>query len=308
MRDVYNRTVVLVTARKRSLRRLCFYTCLSHSVHKGMVSQHALQQVSGGGGIPACIAGFQAQNGGGSWGVWPTPKGEVEHALRQMPPPDSYCWGWYASYWNAFLLRNAMVWTSFCASYSLSQTYVIFTPIFISSSWLAHRNINAMVTTICSTSVQIEHPTCQQSHACPMPVLVISANNIKFDKTTWRQASSFSVGMGACNWTGALIHKWDCGKAKFSEPIKWQDSNTPTTTPYKAFSRALLLWGGNVRGAAGSNKSKHLEYTAYFWKGNINNISDFSWVITLSPPDLCFYPTGGLFKPCFCSNQWCIQV
>ena len=57
-----------------------------------------------------------------------------------------------------------------------------------------------------------------------------------------------------------------------------------------------------MRGVAGSDKSKHLEYTAYFWKGNINNIADFSWVITLSPPDLCFYPTGGLFKPCFCSN------
>ena len=37
-----------------------------------------------------------------------------------------------------------------------------------------------------------------------------------------------------------------------------------------------------MRGAAGSDKSKHLEYTAYFWKGNINNIADFSWVITLS--------------------------
>ena len=23
------------------------------------------------------------------------------------------------------------------------------------------------------------------------------------------------------------------------------------------------------------------------------NIADSSWVITLSPPDLCFYPTGG---------------
>ena len=54
-----------------------------------------------------------------------------------------------------------------------------------------------------------------------------------------------------------------------------------------------------MRGAAGSDKSKHLEYTAYFWKGNINNIADFSWVITLSPPDLCFYPTGGLFKTMF---------
>ena len=43
-----------------------------------------------------------------------------------------------------------------------------------------------------------------------------------------------------------------------------------------------------MRGAAGSDKSKHLEYTAYFWNGNINNIADFSWVITLSPPDLFF--------------------
>ena len=96
--------------------------------------------------------------------------------------------------------------------------------------------------------------------------------------------------------------------AKSSKPIKWQDSNTPTLTPYKAFSGALLLGGANVRGAAGSDKSKHLEYTAYFWKANINNIADFSWVITLSPPDLCFYSTAGLFKPCFCSNPWCIQV
>ena len=36
------------------------------------------------------------------------------------------------------------------------------------------------------------------------------------------------------------IHR-DCGMAKSSEPIKWQDSNTPTLTPYKAFSGALLL-------------------------------------------------------------------
>ena len=55
----------LITARKRSLQRLCFYTCLS--VHRwGVVSQHALQVVSqhalqvSGGCIPACLAGFQA--------------------------------------------------------------------------------------------------------------------------------------------------------------------------------------------------------------------------------------------------------
>ena len=39
----------------------------------------------------------------------------------------------------------------------------------------------------------------------------------------------------------ALVMLRDCGMAKSSEPIKWQDSNTPTMTPYKAFSGALLL-------------------------------------------------------------------
>ena len=67
-----------ITARRRSLRRLCFYACLS--VHGGgvlsqhalqVVSQHALQQVFRGGGIPACLAGFQAHPGGKFRGVWP---------------------------------------------------------------------------------------------------------------------------------------------------------------------------------------------------------------------------------------------
>ena len=83
---------------------------------------------------------------------------------------------------------------------------------------------------------------------------------------------------------------------------------TPISIPYKAYTGALLYWRWKCWGAAGSHKSKHLEYTAYFWKGNINNLANFSWVITLSPPDLCFYPTGGPYKPCFCSNPWCIQV
>ena len=54
-----------------------------------VVSQHALQQVSRGSGIPACLAGFQAHTQGGSlggsgWGVSkPTPKGEVEGDLVQ---------------------------------------------------------------------------------------------------------------------------------------------------------------------------------------------------------------------------------
>ena len=43
-------------------------------------------------------------------------------------------------------------------------------------------------------------------------------------------------------WPAPEVHlDRDCGMAKSSERIKWQDSNTPTTTPYKAFSRALLL-------------------------------------------------------------------
>ena len=74
----------------------------------------------GGGGIPACLAGFQAHTQGGSlggsgWGVpgqgvsRPTPKGEVE-GYWGVPGlggcvetcPDGYCCGRYASYWNAF--------------------------------------------------------------------------------------------------------------------------------------------------------------------------------------------------------------
>ena len=38
----------IFTARKCSLRRLCFYTCLSVHGGGGVVSQHALQQIWGG--------------------------------------------------------------------------------------------------------------------------------------------------------------------------------------------------------------------------------------------------------------------
>ena len=52
-----------------------------------VVSQHALQQVSRGeGGIPACLAGFQANTQGGSLGgsgPGPQPRGEVEGDLVQ---------------------------------------------------------------------------------------------------------------------------------------------------------------------------------------------------------------------------------
>ena len=82
------------------------------------------------GGIPACLPlgvsrptprgklrglarGFSRPTPGGGLqthtclGVSrPTPRGDCvsQHALRQTSPlMDSYCHGWYASYWNAFL-------------------------------------------------------------------------------------------------------------------------------------------------------------------------------------------------------------
>ena len=122
-----------IAARKRSLRRLCFYTCLSFCSRGG--------GGGGEGGIPACLAGLQAHTqvggwrvwpGGGvgglkahtqgvGWGVWPRGRGSPgphpggvsrptlgggvsQHALRQTPQSaDGYCCGRYASYWNAFL-------------------------------------------------------------------------------------------------------------------------------------------------------------------------------------------------------------
>ena len=53
------------------------------------------------GGLQAHTQGsLQAHTQGGlqahTWGV-------SQHVLRQNPPADGYCCGWYASYWNAFL-------------------------------------------------------------------------------------------------------------------------------------------------------------------------------------------------------------
>ena len=110
-----------------SLRRLCFYTCLS--VHGG-----------GGGGYPSMHCRSPGPHPGGklrglAWGVvsrptpggsppgphWggvsrPTPGGlqaHTQHALRQAYSPtavDGYCCGWYASYWNAFLFLSNGFW------------------------------------------------------------------------------------------------------------------------------------------------------------------------------------------------------
>ena len=68
------------TARKRSLRRLCFCTCLSFCPRGGCLLLGGL--VPGG----ACSGGDACSRG--------VPGGD---------PPNAYCCGRYASYWNTFL-------------------------------------------------------------------------------------------------------------------------------------------------------------------------------------------------------------
>ena len=70
------------------------------------------------GGIPACLAGFQAHTKGGKLrglargspgphlGGSPGPHpGRCIPACTEADPPNGYCCGQYASYWNAFLYR-----------------------------------------------------------------------------------------------------------------------------------------------------------------------------------------------------------
>ena len=89
-------------------------------VSGGVVSQHALQQVSRGvGWYPSMPCRILSPHPGGKFrgltsrgespgphpgGVSrPTPKGVSQHAQRQTPPMATAA-GQYASYWNAFLL------------------------------------------------------------------------------------------------------------------------------------------------------------------------------------------------------------
>ena len=71
------------------------------------------------GGVPGAREGAWSRWGGGawSWGV-PGPRGVSGRGEEGLvlggawswgvpggdAPPDGYCCGWYASYWNAFLL------------------------------------------------------------------------------------------------------------------------------------------------------------------------------------------------------------
>ena len=130
---IAHRRMQFITARKRTLWRLCFYTCLSFCPQGGVVSQHALQVVSqhalqhfSGGWYPSMPCrwypsmpcsrspgGSPGPHQEGSWGVWPggglhthTRGGLRAHTQGvSSPPVDGYCRGRYASYWNAFLLR-----------------------------------------------------------------------------------------------------------------------------------------------------------------------------------------------------------
>ena len=117
--------ILVITARKRSLQRLCFYTCLSvilftgrgvHGRRRAWVGVcvgrggHAWQGGMCGRGVcmaggmygrGACVAGGQAWQGG--------VHGRGCMGVHGREPPDTVRYGRsmrgrYASYWNAFLL------------------------------------------------------------------------------------------------------------------------------------------------------------------------------------------------------------
>ena len=131
--------VCYFTARKRSLGQGNIFAPVCHSVHRGGVCSwgvwsregppdpHPRGKLRGITSRPTPkgeIEGdqIQAHTQGGHWGgsdpgphprgklrgirSRPTPTGEIEG--DQVQPPDDYCCGRYASYWNAFLF-------SFCS-------------------------------------------------------------------------------------------------------------------------------------------------------------------------------------------------
>ena len=85
--------MIIITARKRSLGQGNIFTPVCHSVHSGGAW-------SGGGssGPGGCLVLWR----GLLPGVVPGPGGCLVETPR---PPDGYCCGRYASYWNAFLLH-----------------------------------------------------------------------------------------------------------------------------------------------------------------------------------------------------------
>ena len=131
----------VLTTRKRSLRRLCFLHVSVILSTRGLVSQHALQVVSqhalqvsrgwypnmpcrspgphpggklrglaGGGGVSRPTPrGLQVHTQGSV--SRPTPAGGSPACTEADTPPDGYCCGQYASYWNAFLFVMRFVLT-----------------------------------------------------------------------------------------------------------------------------------------------------------------------------------------------------
>ena len=68
---------------RNEVPKVIFYRCVS--VHRGLLSQHALQQVSRWGlGIPACLAGFQAHSQGGSLGICPVGRSPGPHSRWKL--------------------------------------------------------------------------------------------------------------------------------------------------------------------------------------------------------------------------------
>ena len=111
---IKNTSKGIVTARKRSVRRLCFYTCLSVILFTGGgrgTCMEGMGHVAGG-----CMAGGSihvrgaSMAGGCMHGGGACMMGHAWRACHTRPPPDTTRYGpslrgRYASYWNAFLFE-----------------------------------------------------------------------------------------------------------------------------------------------------------------------------------------------------------
>ena len=133
-KTIYGTITSLITARKRSLRRLCFHRCVS--VHRGVclsacwdttpLAKETSQGAPCQGDLllrrPPCqgyppgphprgkLRGdqIQAHTQGGNWRdqIQAHIQGGNSGVSGPAPTPNDYCCRWYTSYWNAFLLRN----------------------------------------------------------------------------------------------------------------------------------------------------------------------------------------------------------
>ena len=117
-------------------------SCRSPSPHpvgklRGLAWGGDLQAHTQGGvrGLPGGVS-RPTLEGGGSPGPHlggvskPHQRGVSQHALRQTPLPDGYYCGRYASYWNAFLLKN------FFPISGISLTIVYWSTNMLKSVWI----------------------------------------------------------------------------------------------------------------------------------------------------------------------------